>query len=209
MANRCYLYTTDHLPGSAAWQEKKPLRGIAEWNDHIPLTFQILLSGNPVAVRSSIWDSPHPIAIAGDAATGLRRLMDYLQLLPPQAEPLVADTKAFFEDPENHKKHFVLEIREIFDYADREMAEKNAEIIAQIAAIGDELSSLYLPEPATAEPFLRRTLRRLLRLPPPSPLEPYDEIGLGLWSNILYYDFSPEQEQAPQTIMRAVAPKFD
>lgn len=204
MANRCYLYTTEHLPGSAAWLEKKDLRGMAEWNDDIPLAFQILLSGNPVAVRSSIWDSPHPIAIAGDAATGLRRLMDYLQLLPPQAEPLVADTKVFFEDPENHKKHFVLEIREIFDYADREMADKNAEIISQIATIGDDLSALYRPEPATAEPFLRRVIRRLLKLPPPSPLEPYYEIGLGLWSNILYYDFSPQQEQAPQPIMRVI-----
>ena len=205
MANRCYLYTTDHLPGSAEWQDKKQLHGIAEWPDHIPLTFQILLSGNPLAVPSSIWDSPHLTAIAGDAATGLRRLMAYLQLLPSQAEPLVVDTKAFFEDPENHKMHFILETREIFDYADREMAQKNAEIISKIAAIGDDLSALYLPEPATAEPFLRRALRRLLKLPPPSPLEPYYEIGLGLWSNILYYDFSPQQAPSPMP-MRVVKP---
>jgi hypothetical protein len=204
MANRCYLYTTDHLPGSAEWTQKKDLRGVAEWNDDIPLVFQILLSGNPVAVRSSIWDSPELLALAGESGTGLRRLMDYLQLLPAQAEPLVAETKTFFADPENHKRYFVLEIREIFDYADREMAEKNAEIISQISAIGDDVSKLYLPEPSSAEPFFRGLLRRLLKIPPPGPLEPYYEVGLGLWSNILYYDFSPEQP--PQSLYRAVAP---
>lgn len=209
MANRCYLYTTDHLPGNAAWREKKDLRGIAEWNDDIPLAFQILLSGNPVAVPSSIWDSPHPLAIAGDAATGLRRLMDYLQLLPPQAEPLVADTRAFFAEAGKPGAYFVLECREIYDYNDRDMAVQNSKIISQIAAVGDDLSALYRPEPAAAEPFLRRVIRRLLKLPPPSPLEPYFEIGLGLWSNILYYDFSPQQEQAPQTIMRVIDSKYD
>ena len=203
MANRCYLYTTDHLPGSAEWTEKKAMRGISEWPDAIPLSFQILLSGNPVAVPSSIWDSTELLALAGDSETGLRRLMAYLQLLPAQAEPLVAETKAFFAIPENHQKYFVLETREIFDYADREMAEKNAEIISQISAIGDDLSKLYLPEPASGEPFFRGLLRRLLKMPPPGPLEPYYEVGLGLWSNILYYDFSPQQSPSP-TPMRVV-----
>lgn len=197
MANRCYLYTTDHLPGSVEWTEKKDLRGIAEWCDAVPLSFQILLSGNPVAVRSSIWDSPEPLALAGDSETGLRRLMDYLQLLPAQAEPLVAETKAFFAQANNRRKYFILECREIFDYADAEMAVKNAEIRAQIAAIGDDLSGLYLPEPDGPEPLLRRILRRLLKMPPPSPLGPYYEVGLGLWSNLLYYDFSPEKPVQP------------
>jgi hypothetical protein len=40
-------------------------------------------------------------------------------------------------------------------------------------------------------------------MPPPSPLEPYYEIGLGLWSNLLYYDFSPQQAPPP-TPMRVV-----
>jgi len=47
-------------------------------------------------------------------------------------------------------------------------------------------------------------LRRLLKMPPPGPLEPYYEVGLGLWSNILYYDFSPDRP--PQSLYRAVAP---
>ena len=204
MANRCYLYTTDHLPGSAEWAEMKDLRSIAEWNDDIPLVFQILLSGNPVAVKSLIWDSTELLAMAGDSETGLRRLMDYMQKLPAQAEPLVAETKAFFAEAENHKKYFVLECREIFDYADREMAEKNAEIITQISAIGDDLSTLYLPEPASGESAIRRFIRRLLKMPPASPLEPYYEIGLGVWSNVLYYQFSPDEP--PQTIMRIVTP---
>lgn len=199
MAHRCYLYTTDHLPGSAEWTEKKALRGISEWPDAIPLSFQILLSGNTVAVRSSIWDSPEPLALAGDSEIGLRRLMDYLQLLPAQAEPLVAETKSFFAQADNRRKYFILECREIFDYADAEMAVKNAEIRAQIAAIGDDLSGLYLPEPDGPESLLRRILRRLLKMPPPSPLGPYYEVGLGLWSNLLYYDFSPNT--APQPVM--------
>ena len=97
----------------------------------------------------------------------------------------------------------MLECREIYDYSD--MAAQNGKIITQIVAIGDDLATLYLPEPAGAEPFVRRTLRRLLKLPPPSPLEPYYEIGLGLWSNLLYYDFSPQQSPPP-TPMWVVKP---
>ena len=73
----------------------------------------------------------------------------------------------------------MLECREIYDYNDSDMAAQNGKIIAQIVAIGDDLAKLYLPEPAGAEPFVRRTLRRLLKLPPPSPQEPYYESGWG------------------------------
>lgn len=78
MAHRRYLFTTDHLPGSAEWTEKKALRGICEWPDAIPLSFQILLSGNPVAVQSSNWVSTELLALAGDSETGFRRLMAFL-----------------------------------------------------------------------------------------------------------------------------------
>jgi hypothetical protein len=85
MANRSYLYASDHLPGSAEWEKQKELRSIGEYRYDIPLAFRILLSGAPRAVRSSIWDTPQLIAIASDARTGLARLERYLALLPPEA----------------------------------------------------------------------------------------------------------------------------
>ena len=52
MANRSYLYASDHLSGSAAWERQKDLRSIAEWRYDIPFVFRIRLSGNPTPVRS-------------------------------------------------------------------------------------------------------------------------------------------------------------
>ena len=193
MANRSYLYTTDHLPGSPEWARRKDLRSVGEFRYDIPLAFRILLSGNPAAVRSSIWESPDPLAIAGDARTGVERLMAYLDFLPEQAGPLVAETRAFFGKPENVRRYFVLECGEIFDLAPGDLAEKNRALLAEITAITDDVSGLDIPQSAPGPSLVRKLLAKALKLAPADPLEPWYAIGLGSWSNILYYEFSPEE----------------
>lgn len=190
MANRSYLYTTDHLPGSPEWMQRKDLRSIGEFRYDIPLAFRILLSGSPVAVRSSIWESPEPLAIAGDARIGVARLMAYLDRLPAQAAPLVAETRAFFADPDNVRRHFVLECGEIFDLSPGDLAEKNEALLGEIAAITDDVAALELPQPMPEPSLVRRWLAKALKLPPADPLDAWYAIGLGSWANILYYEFS-------------------
>lgn len=201
MANRSYLYTTDHLPGSAEWAVKKDLRGIAEWRYDIPLVFRILLSGKPVVVRSSIWDTPQLIAIAGEARTGLDRLLKYIDLLPEPAKDLVAEAREFFAKPENVRKYFILEGGEIFELSDRDLAAQNLALVSKIGSITDDISKLCVPPPAgaaaTLRTFFRGIVTQLLKVPPASPLEPYFDIGLGSWTNVLYFDFAPAEAGSP------------
>ncbi len=205
MANRSYLYASDHLPGSADWERQKDLRSIGEYRYDIPLTFQILLSGAPMAVRSSIWDTPQLIAIAADAKTGLARLDRYLSMLPPEAKELVDETRAFFADPANVKKYFILEGGEILELTDRDLAEQNREFVSQFGSITDDASKLDVPSPTPAPSPLRSFFRRFLgsrgRSRRDDPLTPFYEIGLGAWSNVLYFQFGEEEERPPVEVM--------
>ena len=74
MANRSYLYTSEHLPGSPESEKDRDLHSIAEWNYDIPLVFKLLLTGNPIAVESSIWEVSEKIAVAGEFESGLKAL---------------------------------------------------------------------------------------------------------------------------------------
>jgi len=198
MANRSYLYTSDHLPGSPAWVARKELRSIAEWNYDIPIAFRILLSGAPVAVRSSIWDTPDLIAIAGDAKTGLARLNAYMAVLPEATAPLVDETRAFFAKPENVKRHFILECGEIFDLSEGDMAEKNRALVSEIGRITDDVSKLKGRHALPADTRLRALFRRVLggtsTRQPADPLAPFYGLGLGSWSDVLYFQFMNDEE---------------
>lgn len=197
MANRSYLYATDHLPGSAAWEEKKDLRSIAEWRYDIPFVFKILLSGNPTPVRSSIWDTPQLIAVAADAKAGLARLERFLALLPPEAKVLVDETREFFSDPRNVKKHFILEAGEIFELMDKDLGVQNLDLVAEIALITDDSLRLEVPAPLSAAaaklPLIRRLLLKMSRTRPIDPLRPFYDVGLGGWSSVLYFQFEADE----------------
>jgi len=154
MANRSYLYASDHLPGSPEWETKHELHGIAEWNYDIPLTFKLLLSGNPRPVKSSIWDTEEKIALAGDAQIGLQHLQAYLARLPPQAAGLAADAQEWLSRPSNVRRYFLLECGEIFEMEDEDVTAQNLELLAEIQA---------LPQGWTVSLFLAsRSLRRRL-----------------------------------------------
>lgn len=197
MANRSYLYATDHLPGSAAWEEKKDLRSIAEWRYDIPFVFKILLSGNPTPVRSSIWDTPQLIAVAADAKAGLARLERFLAMLPPEAKMLVDETREFFSDPRNVKKHFILEAGEIFELMDKDLGVQNLDLVAEIASITVDSLRLEVPAPLSAAaaklPLIRRLLLKMSRTRPVDPLRPFYDVGLGGWSSVLYFQFEADE----------------
>ncbi len=191
MANRSYLYSADNLPESPEWGVKKALHGIAEYNFDIPLVFKILLTGNPAACRSSIWETPEKIAIAGDYSQGLANLTKYLARIPdPAARPLVDEAIQFLSAPTRSRKHFILECGEIFDLTKGSLADKNNALLVEIQEISADVDDLPTPQPANARTGL---LSKLFRLKAPDPLLPYYEIGLGSWSEILYFDFSQNE----------------
>jgi hypothetical protein len=188
VADRSYLYSTDHLPGSAEWSAKRMLQGIAEYRYDIPLAFKLLLTADPVACPSSIWETPAPVAIAGDYARGVANLTTYLgRITDPAARPLIDETIRFLGAPEHARRYFVLECGEIFDLTKGPLDAKNAALVAEIQELGSAIDELPVPQPAPARPGL---LGRMLGLKAPDPLLPYYELGLGAWSELLYFDFS-------------------
>lgn len=185
MANRCYLYATDHLPGSPEWEQRRQLQSIGEWSLDIPLTFQLLLSGAPIPVRSSIWDSQENIALAGEARAGLDRLNAYLALLPSTAAPLVSETAEFFSRPDNCRRYFVLECGEIFELRGKNLAAQNMALLEEIRELSSDIASIPVPGPDAPRGLLMRLFSRRST----DPLDYFYPLGLGNWSHILYYQF--------------------
>lgn len=189
MADRSYLYSTDHLPGSPEWGERRALQGIAEYRYDIPLAFKLLLTADPTACRSSIWETPALLAIAGDYARGVAALTTYLgRITDPAARPLIDETIRFLRAPEHARRYFILECGEIFDLTEGPLDAKNAALVTEIQELGGDIDGLPVPPPVPARPGL---VARMLGLKAPDPLLPYYELGLGAWSELLYFDFGP------------------
>jgi len=191
VANRSYLYSTDFLPDSPEWTVKKSLHGISEYRYDIPLVFKILLSGNPVACRSSIWDAQEPIAIAGDYSIGRANLVKYLQRISDSAaSQLVDEALQYLNAPANSRLHFILECGEIFELTKGSLLDKSSALLSEIKEIGANLDSLPIPNPIRAQSGL---FAKIFKLKPPDPLSPYYELGLGFWSEILYFSFGENE----------------
>jgi len=199
VANRSYLYSTNLIPGSDFKKEEREFIGISEWNYDIPIVFKLLLSGNPIACKSSIWEMPDNIALVGDYEKGVERLKNFLaQISLPEAQPLIREALEFLALNENRKRYFVLECGEIFDMGNEPIPEQNLQLLENINSIEAEIEvalRTLVPLPAE-EPKSQGLLAKLFgKKPAPTspkadPLMPVYELGLGNWSNILYFDFS-------------------
>jgi len=199
MANRSYLYSTNIIPGPNAKAEDLKLIGISEWNYDIPIVFKLLLSGNPKTCPSSIWDSSEEIALIGDYELGVKNLEIFLsKVTSSSAQTLITEAKNFLSNPENKNQYFVLECGEIFDMGDAPILEQNLEFLEQIKNLQPEmdeaLRSLLPPPVESKKPvgFFAKLLGRTQE-PQHSTYDPMKSIyalGLGNWSNILYFDFS-------------------
>ena len=212
MANRSYLYSTNIAPRPDAVDQGRKLIGISEYRYDIPLVFKLLLSGSPRTCPSSIWDCDDDMALLGDYDAGLANLEAFLaQIKNPAAQPLIAQALDFLRKPENRNPYFVLECGEIFEMQDPGPGEQNLQLLHSIQNLQPEidaaLQSLAAPPPVPAQPqkpagFLARMFGLA---PPPAPSRPapdslqaFQRLGLGHWSNYLYFDFSPQKPKEPQ-----------
>lgn len=204
MANRSYLYSTNVIPGPDAISQGRKLVGISEWNYDIPIVFRLLLSGNPRSCRSSIWETPEEIAILGDYATGVKNLTAFLsQITLPAAQGLITEALDFLSQPVNKSQYFVLECGEIFEMDEEPLLEQNQALLDQIKNLQPEIDRALknLASSATASPKSKGIFSLFKGRSAPEPtsaqdsLKPIYDLGLGNWSNILYFDFSDENEQ--------------
>lgn len=192
MANRSYLYATDLLPPrDSPVSEKMPFRSIAEWNYDIPLCFKLLVSSKTDVRRSAIWTVEEPIAFAGEYAGGVAALKNFLaQVDFPGGKALIDEAVEFLDRAENQRQYFVLEVGEIFDLTTEPMASQSEKLLRSISSIQDEaaqaIASLNAQRPAQ-DSWLRRLFRPKRKQV--DPLMPLYKLGLGNWSNILYFEF--------------------
>ncbi|KAF0808544.1 hypothetical protein A6D6_00253 [Alcanivorax xiamenensis] len=192
MANRSYLYATDRIPARAPDHPKPVVRGLSEWGYAIPLSYRLLVSVDTVMCPSMIWELDDDLALAGDYDKGVTRLCEFLARIDwPEAEALVEETKAFLLAPENRADHVVLEAAEILDMADQPLAEESRELLAGLADLDEEMERT-LRHLSQVKPSAPGPLARMLGLKPADPIAPVRELGLGNWSNVLYFDFSED-----------------
>jgi hypothetical protein len=196
MANRSYLYSSNLVPSPEVGKSELRMNGISEWNYDIPLAFKILLSGKPRKCRSSIWEVPEEIAIVGDYDQGVDRLLLFLDRVPlPQMMPLKEEARRFLTDGANKSRYFVLECGEIFELDDKPLVEQNNLLLAEIHNLGpvieSALADLSLTQPTGPKPagFFSRLFGTKQPLPKKKdPAKVIDSLGLGNWSNVLYFD---------------------
>ena len=163
MANRSYLYACDTIPTRDADKSHRHMTGISEWNYDIPAAYKLLASGGPQICASSIWKKVDaPIAIVSNFDYGVRRLFQYLDRLPQRlVQPLCDEARRFLYSPRNRRKFFVLECGEIFDLLGGNLAEQNQGLLVELET--------FEPERVRSE-------------------EQVQALGLGNWSNVLYFD---------------------
>ena len=183
MANRAYLYSTNHIPGTAV-SKTDPRRfvGISEWPYDIPLAYGLLLSGNPRTCRSVIWDAPEDISIIADYEPGVERLKAFMREFDvPAAQPLFDETVAFLDAAENRNSYFFLEPLEVYELMEGDIPALNRGLCR---------ATTHLDERA-AEAV--EHVQHIARDPAQSDedvVAAVHELGFGEWSNILYWDLS-------------------
>jgi hypothetical protein len=152
--------------------------------------FRVLLSGSPRECHTSIWPVEEKIALIGNYAQGVERLKKFFsQITNQHATQFIDEAIEFLEKPENVNEYFILECGELYAMVDenREAMEKlNYEVLEEVRYDIDEDEEIILEEINSFEPRKKGKSRKN------EILRQFYEIGLGYWSNILYYHFGAE-----------------
>ncbi|QBJ96426.1 hypothetical protein ERC79_11000 [Rhodococcus sp. ABRD24] len=187
MANRTYLYTTPIAPqDDPARVRSRRLSGISEWSYAIPLVPRILVSADPRACQSIIWDeTPGLIAVTARCGPGIDRLDRFLGRIDhPGLGTMAEDALRFLRSHTEPDHHFVLECGEVFDMDDEPFADQGRALMAGLADIDAEMEAV-LTKFVPAKPTF---WQRVFTPSQESIEEPLRELGLGYWSDTLYFE---------------------
>jgi hypothetical protein len=201
MANRSYLYSTNHVPAPDLEEDERRMMGISEWNYDIPIAFKILLSGNPKKCHSSIFEMPEEIALVGEYDEGTSRLLQFLDRIPhPAIGPLKQEAREFLALEKCKRRYFVLECGEIFEMEEAPLAEQTHHLLGEIQNLGPSMEMAIAKvrgiEQSESKPpgFFARLFGAKPAVPKKkdNPDDALYALGLGNWSNILYFDLRNE-----------------
>jgi hypothetical protein len=199
MANRCYLYSTNFLPGRDVTGGDRRVVGIAEWSWDIPLVFKLLLSGDPRKCRSLIWDVPEEVAVVGNYDVGVANLLAFLERIShPAAPALKEEAEEFLAAEKNKNPYFLLEGSEIFDIGDASPAESPAQqndlLLAEIKDLGPAMEKAIaeldarVHEETHPPGFFARFFGARTPMRKDDSSDLIYNLGLGGWTNVLFYD---------------------
>lgn len=199
MANRAYLYSTDHVPGSPGPQSDRRVAGIAEWAYDVPIVFKLLVSANPKLCRSLIWDVPEQIAIVGNFEQGIQKLVAFLDRISfPEVAPLREEAVSFLTNPANRGQYFLLEAGEILEMSFESLEQGNRELFEEIQHLEPALSQAIndLTTSASKQSNQQSFWSRFFgKAPSGAPVsDQITALGLANWSEILFYD--PNRDSA-------------
>ncbi|MDH6167879.1 hypothetical protein M2282_003029 [Variovorax boronicumulans] len=186
MANRSYLFASPFVPGpNAAGNDPKQLKGLSECNYNIPLVYQLLVSTDVQLCRSTIWTSlDEPTALAGRAGAGIDRLHQFLSRIDhPSVAPLRDQALDFLNSHADRNGYFVLECAEIFDMGDEPLGEQAVSLLRDVQNIDTEIEAAI----SRLAPQKKTFWDRIFTPSQESIEAPLRELGLGYWSDTLYY----------------------
>ncbi|MGJ7608047.1 DUF7822 domain-containing protein [Variovorax sp. LT1R20] len=186
MANRSYLFASPFVPGpDAAGNDPRQLKGLSECNYNIPLVYRLLVSADVQLCRSMIWTSlDEPTALAGRAGAGIDRLQQFLSRIDhPSVAPLRDQALDFLNSHADRNGYFVLECAEILDMSDEPLGEQAESLLKGVQNIDTEIEAAITRLAPQKKTFWDRIFT-----PSQESIEaPLRELGLGYWSDTLYY----------------------
>ena len=185
MANRSYLFASPFVPDAdTAGNDPKQVKGLSECNYAIPLVYRLLVSVDVRLCRSMIWTVPEHTALAGRCGAGIDRLQQFLARIDhPVIAQLRDEALGFLNSHADRNGYFVLECAEILDMGDAPLAEQAANLLLDVQNIDAEVEATL----ARLAPKKKNFWERVFTPSQESIEAPLRELGLGYWSDTLYY----------------------
>ncbi len=131
-----------------------------------------------------IWTVPEHTALTGRCGAGIDRLQQFLACIDhPAIAPLRDEALGFLNGHADRNGHFVLECAEILDMGDAPLAEQAANLLQGVQNIDAEIEATL----ARLAPKKKNCWERVFTPSQESIEAPLRELGLGYWSDTLYY----------------------
>ena len=188
MANRSYVFLSQTLP-STTWDAAKSsqLRGVCEHAYAVPLLQRLLVSVDSRLVSSSIWQHPEPLAIAGRAQAGMERTLQFLQQIQhPHIEPFRQEAERFLRSHISGDDWLILEAAEVLEMQDSPSTEQQVrDLLKQMPALDAECAQAL----EKLRPQAPNFWQKIFKPSQESLEEPLRELGLGNWSENLYFSW--------------------
>ncbi|WP_299939803.1 hypothetical protein [uncultured Microbulbifer sp.] len=219
LANRSYLYSLSNQPISYT-DRPESISGLSEWPYNVPLSYRILLSGNPKLCASLVSDgfesdSPDDktqlYAISGDFEAGFIRFKKFIEvvrlLAAEKSAPLLSMLDETVDFLQQHQdRYLLLETIELDCMEEEEEAALRACVEAEVTACRDVGAAIdSLPgDPRMAADILQGAAEKE-KAPPLNVFyrilfnDNFDcldnDTPLGLyWSDVLYCELENKEE---------------